>query len=67
MDKKTHNWWFTFWDFLIKTLGPFLWIRFNYLKAAEALRRGILILTNKSTGTPGTHLIYQIVCSQMDQ
>ena len=21
----------------------------------------------KSTGTPGTHLIYQIVCSQMDQ
>ena len=33
------------------------WIGFNCLKAAEPLRRGILLLTTKFPGVSGTHLI----------
>ena len=39
-----------------KVYDPFLWMGFNYLKAAEPLRGDSLIFTNWSPGLPGTHL-----------
>ena len=45
--------------FSIKTtaLWPFLWIRFNYLKATNPLWWHSLLFTTKSPGVPRTHLI----------
>ena len=36
---------------------PFLWMGFNYLKAAEPLRGGNLLFTTKSPEVSATHLI----------
>ena len=41
---------------IFKKLSPFLW-EFNCLKHAEPIRRDTLLLTTKSPGIPGTHLI----------
>ena len=38
-------------------MPPFYEIGFNFLKIAEPLREGSLLLTTKSPGVPGTHLI----------
>ena len=38
-------------------MAPFLWMRFNCLKATEPLRGGSLLSTTKFPETPGTHLI----------
>ena len=37
--------------------GPFLWMGFDCLKAAEQLRGGSLLITTKFPEIPGTHLI----------
>ena len=39
-----------------KLYGPFLWLGFNCIKAAEPLRGDSLLVTTYSTGVPGTHL-----------
>ena len=38
--------------------GPFLWIGFNCLKAAESLQGESLLLTTRSRGILGTPLIH---------
>ena len=43
--------------FLINFMAPFLWMRFNYLKATEPLRGGSLLFTTKFPEIPGTHFI----------
>ena len=40
-----------------KLYGPFLWMGFNCLKAAEALPGGGLLFTTKFPEIPGTHFI----------
>ena len=48
-----------FTSFLIKKkqdYGPFLWIEFNCLEAAEPLQKDRLLLTTKSPRVPGTYL-----------
>ena len=42
---------------LKKLYGPFLWMGFNCLKAAEPLRWGSLLFTTKFPEIPGNHLI----------
>ena len=37
--------------------GPFLWMGFNCLKAAESPRVDCLLFTTKFPGIPGTYLI----------
>ena len=41
----------------LKLYGFFLWIGFNYLKAAEPLPRDSLFFTTQSPEVSGTHLI----------
>ena len=41
----------------LKLYGPFLWMGFNCLKAAEPPRGDSLLFTTQSPGNPGTHLI----------
>ena len=50
----------TLFKYLLKNelRGLFLWIGFNCLKAAESLQGDSLLLTAKSPGIPGTHLIH---------
>ena len=39
----------------IKLDGPYLWMRFNCLKATEPLQEDTLLFTTQSPGVPGTH------------
>ena len=50
----------TLFKYLLKNelRGPFLWIGFNCLKAAESLQGDSLLSATKSPGIPGTHLIH---------
>ena len=41
----------------LKLYGPFLWIRFNCLKATEPLQGNGLLFTTQSPEVSGTHLI----------
>ena len=41
----------------LKLYGPFLWIRFNFLKATEPLQGNGLLFTTQSPEVSGTHLI----------
>ena len=41
-----------------KLCNSFLWIGFNCLKSAESLQEDSLLLTTKSPGNLGTHLIH---------
>ena len=41
----------------VKLYGPFLWMRFNFLKITEPLLGDSLLFTTQFPGVPGTHLI----------